>query len=152
MFVKAKKRKEETGKPLLVVGEPGNGAWNKTFGHAYGCGDLCLDISGCHSCKNSVAAPLEEQIRKMKTNSCVIYVSCTLEYMRSVSHLREVEHHLQRVSGGDLFIVHIQPYSLISFVYEPRQIPKWRIFKAPPYSKKIRYSLNPIYRLFNPNN
>lgn len=109
----AKQRSKETNKPLMVIGDPKNGSYlNRTFnypvyGTPYGYGDLCIDLSGCPENKgNSLKTKLEDIIDKFNTNSYVIYISQTLEYL-DPKVLEYTLKHLIRVSNKDLFIVNM---------------------------------------------
>ena len=50
LFRMAKERSRETGLPLLVIGDPHNGVMSVSTGADYGCGDVCLDLTGCPKC------------------------------------------------------------------------------------------------------
>jgi hypothetical protein len=136
----ALKKSKETGKRLFVIGDPNND--NKSIdGKAdYGCGDICLDKeTGCDICPNGVKDSLENFLPKLQDNSYVIFASCVLEY---VSNFEMVKKELNRVSGGDLFIVHIEPYSLKTNLCPNLGYGKFKrkriIYSAPPYSKDIK--------------
>lgn len=138
MYCMALKRAHKTGKRLLVIGDPNND--NKTIdGKAdYGCGDICLDKeTGCPNCPNGIKDDLEKILPIFCDNSYVIFVSCTLEY---VDNFEFVKKELQRVSGGDLFIVHLEPNTIktnffpdLGYKFKRKRI----IHSAPPYSKEI---------------
>lgn len=98
---------KQKNKPLMVIGATDSGGISGQISalfHLYDCGDICVDMNGCNSCKNSVKSRLEDVLPKLKTNSCVIYVSVVLEY---TDDLPSIIKELERVSGGDLFIVFI---------------------------------------------
>jgi hypothetical protein len=133
IFRQAVKRAEETGKPLLVVGDPDTGIVNPILGRDYHCGDVCTDLTGCPSCPTGVKGPLEKVLPQMPTSHFVIYVSCVLEY---VDDIELVIRELWRVSGGDLFVAHVDPMSLTARFYPGA---KRRIFAAPPAADRIVY-------------
>ena len=54
VFKRAQERAKLTGKKLIVIGDPYNGLASKTTGCDYGCGDLCLDLTGCPNCPKSI--------------------------------------------------------------------------------------------------
>lgn len=110
-FKRAKERKKETNKKLLVVGAPGNGFVNKNIYRAYDCGDVCTDLLGCPDCDNSIKGDILEVLKKMDDNQYVIFESCVLEYLDNEKRL-ETEKELKRVSGGDIFTVRMKPYIL----------------------------------------
>jgi hypothetical protein len=111
----AKTRSKETGKKLLVIGDPDNGFSNKYFGSDYGCGDLCVDLIGCN-CPNQIKSKIETILPKLQTDSYVIYISCVLEYVDN-NVIDGIITELKRVGGKDVFIVTVDPYSLTSIFY-----------------------------------
>lgn len=140
IFALAQQKAKETGKRLFVIGDPNND--NKSIdGKAdYGCGDVCLDKeTGCDICPKGVKDDIGNYLPKLSDNSYVIFVSCVLEY---VDNFEEVKKELFRVSGGDLFIVNIEPYTLKTMLFTNlgyTKFPRKRvIYSAPPYSKQIQ--------------
>jgi CO dehydrogenase/acetyl-CoA synthase epsilon subunit len=148
----AKKRAYITKKPLMVIGDPLNGSicnryfTHNVFGVPYGYGDLCIDLGGCPEYKGSkIKAKLEDVIKNFNTDSYVIYISQTLEYIDS-ELLKFVIQHLIRVSNKDLFIVNMN-YNNDS--YNDRFNKFYRnthFIKTPPEYNKIEY-----YHLDNKN-
>lgn len=138
----AEKKAKETGKRLFVIGDPNNDNTSIDGKADYGCGDVCLDKeTGCDICPKGVKANIEEYLPSLPDNSYVIFVSCVLEY---VDNFEEVKKQLFRVSGGDLFIVNIEPYTLKTTFfpnlgYGSKFKRKRIIYKAPPYSNEIIY-------------
>lgn len=136
IFDLAKQKAKETCKPLLVLGNPH--ADNYSFSKAdYGCGDMCVDLTGCPLCINYTKEKLENYLPKLADNSYVVFASCILEY---VDNLPEIKKQLERISGGDLFIVNIEPNSLktkffpnLGYVFKRKYVLK----NCPPYSKGI---------------
>ena len=136
----AEARKNETGKKLLVIGDPDNGITNVLTGRDYKCGDTCVDITGCGKCTNGVSSKMEDYIPKLETNSCVIFISCVLEYIDKLTP--EIVSELNRVSNGDLFIVRVNSNTLSSRFYYGRYFTgenniKRIIKTCPPYTKEI---------------
>jgi len=104
----AQQRSNQLKKPLLVIGSPQAGFTHSIFGSTYGCGDVCLDLNGCH-CNNSIKGDLLVELRKMKTNSYVIFESCVLEYIPS-RRLAAINKELRRVAvDGEYYNVRIWP-------------------------------------------
>lgn len=135
MFARAQERARATGKPLMVIGDPFNGTWSRWVGQSYGCGDVCVDLTGCPDCSKEttrVAGDISEVILSVPDNSFVVFVSCVLEYVDA--DLDDLHLELQRVSGGDLFIVTVSPYTLTSILYHwiGESVPRHRIYGAPP--------------------
>jgi len=116
IYKKAVERSHVTNKKLLVIGDPDNGFMNKYFGQDYGCGDICLDLTGCPNYKNGIKGDIYEVLKDMETNSYVIFISCVLEYVES-DKLDNIYKHLLRVSGNDLCIVSVGSYSFESYFY-----------------------------------
>ncbi len=95
------------GKPLLVVGAPDGGVTS-----GYGCGDITLDMAPS-SCPRHIQADITKRI-PLADNSAVVFVSCVLEYVDDVdAAMRE----LMRVSGGNLFVVRVEPWTLTAYLY-----------------------------------
>jgi hypothetical protein len=128
LFALAQQRAKATGKPLIVIGDPDAGIINSTRGRDYGCGSLCIDINGCPKCPNQLKIPIEEWLQRQDGNSAVLFVSCVLEYVQT--DVRKIISELQRVSGGDLFVVTVEPWTYTAFFYKGAQR---RFFSAPPY-------------------
>lgn len=133
---------KETGKRLLIIGDPNNDNTSIDGKADYGCGDICLDKeTGCDLCPNGVKDNLENYLPKLADNSYVIFASVILEY---VDNFEMVKKELFRVSGGDLFVVNLEPYSLKTTFfpnlgYGDKFKRKRIIYSAPPYSKDIEY-------------
>jgi hypothetical protein len=130
----ARARATELGRPLLVVGDPDGGVVNAVVGRDYGCGDVCLDLSGCPRCPHGLRGRAEDLLPTLPSDSFVVYVSCTLEY---VDDAALVGHELHRVSGGELFVAHVEPVSLTAYFYPGAQR---RILRAPPVSREVVYA------------
>lgn len=108
LYRSAQRRAQQTGKPLLVIGANDLGGLSGSIAAAlslYGCGDVCLDLEGCPRCPHSsVTSSVESALPALPADSHVVFVSVVLEY---VDDLPSVLAELRRVSGGDLFVVHI---------------------------------------------
>ena len=142
-FKKAEERAKLTGKKLLVIGDPYNGIASKSTGSDYNCGDLCIDLTGCPKCKNSIKTKLENIINKINLNEYIVYISCVLEYVDNIDLIIE---NLNKMNEKDLFIVNVEPYSLSAYLY-PYFITKERPPRNIIYSKNnnnIKYFVNPI--------
>ncbi len=123
VFEEAQARARELGLPLVVIGAPDH--W-VTAG--YPCGDITVDIESTSTCPNFISADITKQI-PMADNSGVVFVSCTLEYVDDVeAAMRE----LRRVSGGELYGVRVEPWTLTSILFPgtKRQLP-WPTGKYP---------------------
>lgn len=128
-------------KPLLVIGSNSTGGLSSRIIsgfdiNLYGCGDLCVDSLGCDLCPNSRSEKIENVLLELNNNSYVIFISCVLEY---VDDLPNIIKELERVSGGDLFVVYIDNLfnfmtSATYFEWKSKSIlsRKWVIQHAPP--------------------
>jgi hypothetical protein len=99
----AKKNK----KKLLVVGCPSSGGVSGKISYLlnlYGCGDILIDIKKNSKCFNHVSTDLKNFLSVQKDNSYVIFVSVVLEYIENID---ETLIELERVSGGNLYVVPI---------------------------------------------
>ena len=114
LFKEAQNRANETNKKLLVIGDPDNGFASIASGADYGCGDLCIDLTGCPKCPKSIKTKLEDIISKINLNEYVIYISCVLE---QVDDLPKILSYLNKVDPKDLYVVMVGWYSLTSYFY-----------------------------------
>lgn len=95
------------GVPLIVVGAPDRGP---TAGP--GCGDVCIDILGC-GCPVQLKADITKPL-PFADASAVVFVSCVLEY---VDDLDATLAELRRISGGRLYVVRVEPWTLTAWLY-----------------------------------
>ena len=73
----AKQRSYETGKPILVIGDPYND--NKSLSKPnYGCGAVCVDLTGCPLCPIGIKKNLIDYLPTLPDNSYVIFSSCVI--------------------------------------------------------------------------
>ena len=115
-FDAAARRAAETGRPLIVVGDPDAGAHTRLM-RAYECGDLCVDLQGCPRCQVMKAADLTKgPIEGIADDSAVVFVSCVLEY---VTDLEAALRELVRIAGSreNLFLVLVEPWTLTATLY-----------------------------------
>lgn len=143
LFAMAERRARERGKKLLVVGDPYNGLASIVTGADYGCGDVCIDLTGCPRCPPGVRirGRIEDVLPAMDLSRYVVFISCVLEY---ADDLERVCTELSRVEPGDLFVVNVEPYSLMAYAYphfltgEPP--PRYVIRECPPRHPRITYA------------
>jgi len=100
-------RAKELGRPLLVIGAPDHG-----FTSGYPCGDITADAEPSSSCPNFVSIDLSNQALQLADNSVVVFIAGTLEY---VPDLPRALSELIRVSGGEIYVVRIQPWTLTAY-------------------------------------
>ena len=140
----AKKKAEETGKKLLVIGDPHAGILNKYY-TPYGCGDLMIDLEPCSTCP-AIQGKVEDILPRLKTNEYVIFESETIIFVPT-SEIDNVISQMNRVSGGDIYSYHDRNqhrlfYHVEKYLYIQ---PHLFITKYPPFSKKIEYEANIIH-------
>ncbi len=134
LYAAALERAHATGKPLLVFGDPDEGIVDPLLGRSYGCGDVCTDLTGCPRCPSGLPGRAEDVLPRLPANSHVVFASCVLEYVDDVEH---VARELWRVSGGDLFVAHVEPHSLTARLYPGA---RRRILRAPPDGPRVVYA------------
>jgi len=77
-----------------------------------GAGDLVVDIAPSE-CPNSIVADICAGI-PLADDCCVVYVSCVLEY---VDDLQAACREIERVSGGNVFVTRVEPWTLTAYLY-----------------------------------
>jgi hypothetical protein len=127
-------RSQQTGKPIWVVGDPDGTITSRFLGRDYDCGALCIDPKGCLSCANYVTGRLEDELAKLPTGGAVVYVNTGV--LESVEDMPRAVAELKRVSGGDLFVATVHPYTLTAYLWPGH---KRRIFSTPPDRTLIEY-------------
>lgn len=95
------------GRPLVVVGAPDAGPTG-----GYGCGDVTIDLARS-ACPGYRRADVTERL-PFENDSVVVLVSCVLEY---VEDLDAALAELRRVSGGWLYVVRVEPWTLTAHLY-----------------------------------
>jgi hypothetical protein len=78
----------------------------------YGCGDVSVDLADS-SCPIHKRADITKRL-PFDDNSAVVFVACVLEY---VDDYEAAMRELQRVSGGQLYIVRVEPWTLTAYLY-----------------------------------
>jgi len=117
-------RAKELGRQLLVIGAPDHGVTG-----GYPCGDITADNEPSSSCPNFVQVDLSSQQLPLADNSVVVFISCVLEY---VPDLQRALNELWRVSGGEIYLVRVQPWTLTAFFYPGAQrILPWSSGRVP---------------------
>ena len=107
LYAAAQARAVVLGRPLVVVGAPDGGV---TAG--YGCGDVTVDLAGS-MCPRTLSADITQPL-PFEDNSVVVFVACVLEY---VSDAERATAELLRISGGQLYIVRVEPWTLTAYLY-----------------------------------
>jgi hypothetical protein len=133
VFGLAEERAKATGKPLVVVGDPSRGVVVRWFGQTYQCGRVCVDTHGCPACETQIAGRLEDVLPRMESGSAVVFVANALEH---VDDIALVATNLDRISGGDLFVTHVESASLVGWFWPGT---RRRILFAPPEGPDLVY-------------
>jgi hypothetical protein len=119
LYDQAQTLAKETGRKLVVVGDPKGGVTHDD----YGCGDMCVDLTGCPDCVDSAGKPngVTADIGKpgaipLPDDSAVVFVSCVLEY---VPDFDEAVTEILRVAGSpdNVFVVRVEPWTFTSTTY-----------------------------------
>ena len=119
LYVLAQARARALARPLVVVGDPHPNSPAATPGGGLtpgpGCGDICVDLTGCPRCPKGIAVDIGERI-PLADDSSVVFVSCVLEY---VTDWNAALAELLRVAGSprNLFVVHVTRWSLAGWLY-----------------------------------
>ncbi len=133
-FQAALNAQSATSKPLAVVGRPDGRALSKSVGKDHDCADLCIDPSGCENCQNVLVADYAEGLSQLPDNSHVLYVDTGI--LERAADPGTLAAELQRVSGGDLFMAPLGPWSLLAWLPPNKQ----RVTAAPPAQKQLTWN------------
>ncbi len=149
IYILATRRAKQLGRKLIVIGDPhngiGSGLYNLANYHPYKCNDIMIDYLPCKKCKSNktckvMDGDIVQMLQKLEDDKYVIFASGVLEY---VPHIKESIKEINRVAGSsdNIFIFHVQPYSLIAYLYPGfllgHENAKNIISNAPPYSDHI---------------
>lgn len=106
-FDEARELADELGRPLVVVGAPDRGSTS-----GYPCGDITIDIAPS-SCPGAIQADITRRL-PFDDDSVVVFESCVLEY---VDDAEAAQAELARISGGRLFQVRVEPWTVTAYAY-----------------------------------
>jgi len=142
IYKMAKKRSIDINKPLLVFGDPYNGIGSKFFNlfmDNYGCGDITVDLTGAPKCPNGIKSDILQYLKKLPSNSYVIFISCVLEYVDSIE---EVIKEIYRVANinKNIFIVSVNKYTLTAYFYHSNTDHSKNIIYGPPFYDQITFT------------
>lgn len=139
-FEAAVLRAQQSGKPLLVVGNPAKGVVQRLFGPSFSCGHACFSPDGCTGCERQIRGAIEDILPRLPANSAVIFTSGVLESVDDIDGaLREIT----RVSGGDVFASFIDPVTIVAWLAPGA---KRRFFAAPPSAPAFKWRALPWVR------
>lgn len=79
-YGRAEAQARALGRPLVVVGDPFSGAHTRLL-PAYGCGNVCLDLTGCPACPVGHRTDLAHDHAPVGDDTAVVFSSCVLEYV-----------------------------------------------------------------------
>lgn len=115
LYAAAQRRATETGRPLVVIGDPNTGMHTR-LAAATGCGDVCLDLTGCPACPVGLAVDITRPVAQVADDSAVVFVSCVLEY---VNDPQAASREILRMAGSweNVFVVAVQSWTLTSLFY-----------------------------------
>jgi hypothetical protein len=108
-------RAKKLNKKLLVIGDPEAGIINKIFGRVYHCGDLCLDLNGCH-CKNTIKFDLNNNIESiLNIKDYIVFESCVFEFVEDKQRSKIIKYitdktELYQVRINPSFIFNLKPF------------------------------------------
>ncbi len=99
---------------LVVIGDPDNGLRSWLTGRDYGCGDVCIDLTGCPKCPQGIKGDALEVVAQMATDSAVVFVAYVFEYVDDpAALLRECN----RVSGSRTYFVTVSRWSPAAYLH-----------------------------------
>ena len=112
IYAQARAHARRVGKPLLVIGAPDGGPTDSPGADA----DLIVDINPSRF-PQAIRCDITKGI-PVPNDSVVVYVSCVLEYVDDLDRaLRE----LKRVGGDRVYVVRVEPWSLVAYLYPNAQ-------------------------------
>jgi hypothetical protein len=118
VYKRALDRATETGKRLIVIGSPNGGFFNTLTGADYGFGDVVIDICGCPEAEKAgvrvMAEKVETALPKLDLEKYVIFQSCVFEYIDDIDSVLQ---QLQFLDKNDVFVVNVEWYSLVAYIY-----------------------------------
>lgn len=140
----ARQRAQMLRRKLVVVGDPDTGLHTR-LARAYGCGDVCVDLTGCPGCPRGVAADLTRgPTPGIPEDSAVVFVSEVLEYIPDVQRAWA---EIMRMAGrrANVFLVAIEPWTVTGALYPDARwhvAPAGHALQATPVTagKKLLYA------------
>lgn len=116
------------GRKLVVVGDPHAGLHTRLV-PAYGCGDVCVDLTGCPGCGGAgVAVDLtRDRVPGVADGSAVVFISCVLEY---VSDPGAAWRECLRMAGDGarIYLVTVQGWTMTGALYPGA---RWVVTRLP---------------------
>jgi hypothetical protein len=115
-YAAAQAHAQASGRTFVVIGDPDTGMHTRIM-RAYGCGDVCLDLTGCPACPRGIAVDLTKgPIQEIPDDSAVVFVGCTLEY---VDDVEAATAEILRMAGSpaNVHITWVQPWTITATLY-----------------------------------
>ena len=122
---------KETGKKLVVIGDPCRGTYFRFLSKYFpNCehGDITIDLYGCSDCNNMNINDMDAW-SKFDDNSCVIMETGTISYSDDIKQLLK---EIKRISGGDF----LSSGSTQGYL--------WEYFLYKTYDAKLNYIIYPF--------
>ncbi len=122
---------KETGKKLMVIGDPCGGTYFRFLSKYFpNCehGDVTIDLYGCSDCNNMNINDMDAW-SKFDDNSCVIMETGTISYSVDIKQLLK---EIKRISGGDF----LSSGSTQGYL--------WEYFLYKTYDSKLNYIIYPF--------
>ena len=123
-YATAQSAARASNRRFVVVGDPNSGIHTRLQA-AYGCGDVCVDLTGCPACPTGVVVDLTSGRMPLEDNTGIVFCSCVLEY---VSDPHAAWREMVRVAGSpfNVYLVTVQPDTLTSVLYPGA---RWKIVR-----------------------
>ena len=142
----ARKRADELGRPLVVVGDPAWGDGSRALGRVAGYGEVCMDLTGCPGATVSdsnqdgrkgkpvrtVKGDALPALKEMEAGSAVVFCSFVLEY---VDDPERMYREMVRVGGGpeNVRALTVNPWTYTAMFHVGKgYATKWRVFSLEP--------------------
>jgi len=122
LFARAKRCASRKGKELVVLGSPHldlrtggviSYITEKTIGPTYGCGDVCVDITGCPGCCSSYTGDILNYLKEKPPKSCVLFSSGVLEFTENFSAIKK---EIERTCVAN-FTDYYEPWNITWYSY-----------------------------------
>jgi len=122
LYKKSVRYSQENKKTLVVLGAPKLGLTEggvvsfvsgKITGNIYGCGDICVDIIGCESCRKSYSGDILDFLKTQKDNSCVLFSTGVLEF---TERYEEIKQEIKRTCIKN-FTDYYSPWNITWYTY-----------------------------------
>ena len=102
LYSEAAEKAKNENKKLMVLGSPytASGKMITFFTRTYGCGNICIDMTGCGSCENTINVKVENVLHSFNPYEYVIFESGVLEVVDD-ENLNYIVSELYRIAGNN---------------------------------------------------